>query len=52
MADNTAGNAKSGRYVSKKEANRAAAARVYIAASKKAGRPVPPSVQRLAAQGS
>jgi len=52
MAENTAHGAKSGRFISKKDANRAAAARVYVAASKKAGKPVPASVRRLAAQGN
>lgn len=51
MAENTARSASSGRFVSKKAANRAAAARVYVAASKKAGRAVPDSVKRLASQG-
>lgn len=45
--DSTRSNA-SGRFVSKKAANRAAAARVYLAASKKAGKAVPDSVKQLA----
>lgn len=52
MAEQTASSTGSGRFVSKKDANRAAAARVYVAASKKAGKPVPASVKRLAAQNS
>lgn len=40
--------ASTGRFVSKKAANRAAAAKVYVAALKKAGREAPESVKRLA----
>ena len=36
------------RWISKKDANRIAAARVYIRAMEKAGRDVPDSVKRLA----
>lgn len=52
MTDQSATSTGSGRRVSKKDANRAAAARVYVAASRKAGKPVPASVKRLAGQGS
>lgn len=51
MTEHTANSIGSGRRISKKAANRVAAARVYVAASKKAGKPVPASVKRLASQG-
>ncbi|ASN53349.1 hypothetical protein [Sinomonas sp. R1AF57] len=38
------------RFVSKKAANRAAAAKVYVAALEKAGQEAPESVKRLAQQ--
>lgn len=40
------------RVMSKKEANRIAAAKVYIAAMKKAGEEVPDWIHKLAQQGS
>ena len=42
--------ASGSRFVSKKAANRAAAAKVYVAALKKAGQEAPESVKRLAQQ--
>lgn len=50
-ATGTARKAASGsRFVSKKAANRAAAAKVYVAALKKAGQEAPESVKGLAHQ--
>ncbi|MCH6472071.1 hypothetical protein [Sinomonas terrae] len=51
MADETGTTPKkvpTGRVVSKREANRIAAAKAYVAAMKKAGQEVPESVRKLA----
>lgn len=51
MADDTgtaSGKVLTSRVLSKKDANRVAAAKAYIAAMKKAGREVPESVKKLA----
>lgn len=57
MADDTPSNATSirkasSRTLSKKAANRIAAAKAYVVAMKKAGEDVPRWVQELAKQGS
>ena len=50
--DDTRRKAPTSRIVTKKAANRAAAAKVYVVAMKKAGQEVPESVQELAKRPS